>query len=218
MANIRTFSCFRRRPHIVDLLTPVVSGATVYTIKWGQNFDTATFTDIIDCSNVGYYDDNIPRNKTELQNTNGFVRITFDPTTFSIDDTKSFWLQLWETVPPAASAQVSACTLLLPDSALKGQGNVTIEGSAPSEASSAAALQLDLPSVVQNFQITNTVATGGNILYVSTEQGGPEMAIGPGLGFPGYQTIWGAQGSIWVRANGAGGATFSATFTLAFPR
>ena len=112
---------------------------------------------------------------------------------------------------------MSAPTLILPDSALKGQGIVTIAGNAPSGASTANSLQLDLPFIMQSFQITNAGALGGNILYVSTEAGGPEQAVGPGLGFPGYQTIWGAQPSIWVRGGG-GVVAFSATFTLAFPR
>lgn len=216
MANVRTFSCFRRRPHIVDLLTPVVAGTSTYTIKWSQNFD-GVFASIINCTNVGFYDDNIPRGKTELQNTNGFVRMTFDPTTFGIDDTKSFWLQLWETLPPSAPAQISACTLLLPDTALHGQGIVTIHGQAPSEASSATSLQLDLPFVMQNFQIHNE--DGSNALYVATEQGGPEQQLGGSATsvFPQYETIWGAQPTIWVRGGGAA-VNFSATFTLAFPR
>ena len=82
--NTRTFSCFRRRPHIVDLLTPVVPGVSTYTVLWAQNFD-GIFAPIINCSNVGFYDDNIPRGKTELQNTQGFVRMTFDPTTFAVE-------------------------------------------------------------------------------------------------------------------------------------
>jgi hypothetical protein len=213
MSNVRTFTCFRRRPHIVDLLTPVIPGSTVYTVKWAQNFDGA-FAAIINCSNVGFYDDNIPRNKTELQNTNGFVRMTFDPTTFSIDDTKSFWLELWVTTPPAPSTQISAPTLLLPDTALKGQGIVSIHGTAPSGASTANSLQLDLPSGMQNFQIHNEDAT--NSLFVSTEQGGPEQQCGPAA-FPQYETIWAVQPSIWVRGGG-GAVAFSATFTLAFPR
>lgn len=208
MGNIRTLSCFRRRPHIVDLLTPVVPGVGTYTIKWAQNFDGA-FTAIINCTNIGFYDDNIPRGKTELQNTNGFVRMTFDPTTFSIDDTKSFWLELWQD-----GVQISAPTLLLPDSANKGQGVVTIHGSAPSGASSANSLQLDLPTLVQNLTIHNE--DGTNSLYVSTEQSGPEQQLGPAT-FYQYQTIWGSQGSIWVRGGG-GAVLFSGTFTLSFPR
>jgi len=214
MSNVRTFSCFRRRPHIVDLLTPVVPGTTAYTIKWAQNFD-GSFAQIINCTNIGFYDQNIPRNATELQNTSGFVRMTFDPTTFTIDDTKSFWLQLWETPGGGVSTQISGTTLLLPDTANKGMGQVTIQGNAPSAGSSATSQQLDLPFLMQNFQITNNDAA--NTLYLATEQGGPEYEIGPKLGFPGYQSVWGAQGSLWVRGGG-GAVNFSAAFTLAFPR
>jgi hypothetical protein len=131
-----------------------------------------------------------------------------------INDTRSFWLQ-FSQITGGVQTLVSAPTLILPDSANKGQGLVTIAGTAPSETSSASSLQLDLPFLMQNFQITNTQATG--VLYVSTEAGGPEMALGPNLGFPSYQTIWGVQPSIWVRGGGTT-VTFSATFTLAFPR
>jgi hypothetical protein len=214
MSNVRTFSCFRRRPHIVDLLTPIVPGTTAYTIKWAQNFD-GVFATIFSCNNVGFYDQNIPRNKTELQNTSGFVRMTFDPTTFAITDTQSFWLQLWETPGGGSSTQISGTTLLLPDTTNKGIGNVTIQGNAPNAGSSATSQQLDLPFLMQNFQITNNDAA--NTLYVATEQGGPEMEIGPKLGFPGFSSIWGSQGSLWVRGGG-GAVNFSAAFTLAFPR
>jgi hypothetical protein len=281
MSNIRTFSCFRRRPHVVDLLTPFVYGVTDYAIQWAQNFD-GSFSTIINSTNIGFYDSNIPRGKTELQNTQGFVRITFDPSTYGIDDTKSFWLALIETPPggtgttfdvsngsPTVTASVSqtgiltsgqtisfasqatvqytllnvsgttltltanytgtsnastsiaglysAPTLLLPDTALHGQGIVTIHGAAPAATSSAASLQLDLPFVMQNYQIHNEDAT--NALYVATEQGGPEQECPGGTAaiFPQYQTVWGAQSSLWVRGSG-GAVDFSATFTLAFPR
>jgi hypothetical protein len=279
MSNIRTFSCFRRRPHVVDLLTPFVYGVSTYSIYWAANFD-GVFTSIISSTNVGFYDSNIPRGKTELQNSQGFVRITFDPTTYSIDDTRSFWLQLWETPPggtaatfavvngsPSVTASISqtgvlvpgqtlmfasqpgttytiltavgtavtltanysgiaaaattigglitAPTLLLPDTTNKGIGNVTIQGNAPQATSSAGSMELDLPSLFQNFQITNNDTS--NTLYVATEAGGPEMEVGHSLGFPGYQTFLGSQGSIWVRGGG-GAVNFSATFTLSFPR
>lgn len=279
MSNLRKFSCFRRRPHIVDLLTPFVYGVTDYQIKWAQNFD-GTFASIIASPNQGFYDQNIPRNKTELQNTQGFVRITFDPTTYGIDDTQSFWLQLWETPPggtaatflvtngsPSVTASVTqtgllfpgqtvtfasqpavsytiltvtgtaivltsnytgisaaatsiaglitAPTLLLPDTSNKGIGIVTIQGNAPSATSSAGSLELDMPTMMQNWEITNN--DGTNTLYVATEQNGPEVPVGPKLGFYGYSTIYASQGSIWVRGSG-GAVNFSATATLAFPR
>jgi hypothetical protein len=214
----RLFKIGRRRPHIVDFYTPLTQGLDTagYQIAWAQNFD-GVFTPIITATNVGFLDPNVSIYKVDSQPTTGTdVRIVFDPTSYSITDTSSFWLQ-FSQITGAVPTLVSAPTLILPDSALKGQGNVTIAGTAPMGAGSANSLQLDLPFVAQNFQITNTAAAGGHTLFVSTEAGGPEMQIGPGLGFPGYQTIWGAQPSIWVRGGG-GTVTFSATFTLAFPR
>ena len=138
----------------------------------------------------------------------------FDPASYSITDTSSFWLQFAQ-VTGGVETLVSAPTLILPDSANKGMGQVTIQGNAPMGAASANSLQLDLPFLMQNFQIVNNDAA--NTLYVSTEQGGPEFEIGPKLGFPGYTSTWGAQGSLWVRGGG-GAVNFSAAFTLAFPR
>lgn len=214
----RLFKIARRRPNIVDLYTPLTQGLDTagYRVKWAQNFD-GVFAAIINSTNVGFLDSNVNRYKIESQPSTGTdVRIVFDPATYSITDTKSFWLQVARVVG-GTETLVSAPTLILPDSALKGQGIVTIQGNAPNGASSANSLQLDLPFVMQAFQITNNAATGGTVLFVSTEQGGPEQEVGPGLGFPGYQTIWGAQPSIWVRGGG-GAVNFTATFTLAFPR
>ena len=218
MSNVRVFSCFRRRPHVVDMLTPFVYGVQTYTVKYATNFD-GIFASIINCSNVGFYDDNIPRGKTELQNTNGFVRMTFDPATFSIDDTRSFWLQLWETPAVGIPAAVSAPTLLLPDTANHGIGLVTIAGNAPAGTSSTTSLQLDMPRMMQDWKIHNQDST--NLLYIATEQNGPEMSIGP-TAFPQYYNYNGVQGSIWVRGATTAGVgavvAFSATASLAFPK
>lgn len=217
MSNYRIFKIPRRRPHLVDLYAPLTQGLDTlgYRVKWAQNFDASSFTVIINSSNVGFLDPNVNRMKVETQPTTGTdVRIVFDPTSYSIDDTKSFWLQ-YAQVTGGVETLVSAPTLILPDSALKGQGIVTIAGTAPSGASSANSLQLDFPFVMQNLQITNT--DQNDTLFVSTEQGGPEVAIAPKLGFYGYAAIWASQPSIWVRGGG-GTATFSATMTLSFPR
>ena len=217
----RIFKIARRRPGIVDLYAPLTYGLDTlgYRVKWSQNFD-GSFAAIINSSNVGYLDPAVNRMTVETQPTTGKdVRIVFNPATYSIDDTKSFWIQYAQVVG-GTETLVSAPTLILPDSANKGQGIVTIAGTAPAGTASANSFQIDLPFIAQNFQITNTAATGAtNVLYVSTEAGGPEMAVGPALGFPGYTTITGAQPSIWVRgSSGGAGVTFSATFTLAFPR
>lgn len=211
----RLFKIGRRRPNIVDFYTPLTQGLDTagFRIKWAQNFD-GSFATIINSTNVGFLDPNVNPYRVESQPTSGTdVRIVFDPASYSIDDTKSFWLQFAQ-VTGGSESLVSAPTLILPDSALRGQGIVTIHGTAPSAADSTGALQIDLPFVAQNFQIHNE--DGTNSLFVSTEQGGPEQKCGVAT-FPQYETLWGAQPSIWVRGGG-GAVAFSASFTRAFPR
>lgn len=216
----RLFKVARRRPHIVDFYTPLTQGLDTagYRIKWAQNFD-GVFAAIINSTNVGFLDDNVNRNVIETQPTTGTdVRIVFDPTTYSIDDTKSFWLQFAQ-VTGAAETLVSAPTLILPDSANKGVGLVTIHGAALGATSSAGALQLDLPFLMADFRIHNEDTA--NYLYVSTEAGGPEQQLRPDT-FPQFTSIAGTQASIWVRgatpANVSAAVNFSAVFTAAFPR
>ncbi len=211
----RLFKIARRRPHVVDFYTPFTYGldATGYRIKWATNFDAA-FTTIINSTNVGFIDDNVNRNTIETQPTTGKdVRIVFDPATYSIDDTKSFWLQFAQ-VQGGTEILVSAPTLILPDSANKGVGDVTIHGNAPNAATSANSLQLDLPFMMQNIRIHNE--DGTNSLFVATEQSGPEQLLKSDT-FPQWSSIYGTTSSIWVRGGGAVVA-FSAVMTLAFPR
>lgn len=211
----RTINLFRRRPNIVDLMVPVTAGVAEYRLKWAQNFDGA-FAQIIASPIYGYFDDTINRGKVESQPSTGTsVRMTFDPATFSIDDTKSFWVQLWHYPPGGPEVQVSAASLVLPESAHHGVGVVTIGGTAPNAASSAGSLQLDLPRLMQDFRVFNQNG-GATKLYVATEQSGPEQEVSPAPATQ-YTALMGTQGSIWIRGGGATCA-FSATFTLAFPR
>jgi len=210
----RTINVFRRRPNIVDMMVPLTAGVAEYRLKWAQNFD-GVFATIIAAPNWGFYDDTINRGKIDSQPSTGTsVRMTFDPVTFGIDDTKSFWVQLWHFPPGGPEVQVSASSLLLPESAHHGVGIVTIQGNAPSAASSAGALQLDFPRLMQDFRVFNQDAL--NDLFISTEQSGPEQKVPPAPAAQ-YTDFIATQGSLWVRGGGAI-VPFSATFTLAFPR
>jgi hypothetical protein len=161
----RLFKIGRRRANIVDLYTPFVYGVDLYRLKWAQNFDGA-FTAIINSTNVGFIDSNVNRAKVETQPTTGTdVRIVFDPTTFAIDDTKSFWL-LFVPVTGGVEGTPGAPTLILPESAHKGLGLVTIAGNAP-----AAALQLDLPFLAADLRVHNEELT--NYVFLGSEAGGP---------------------------------------------
>jgi hypothetical protein len=214
----RLFKIARRRPHIVDFYTPFTYGVTGYRIKWAQNFD-GVFAAIITSTNVGFLDDNVNRNVVDTQPTTGTdVRIVFDPTTYSIDDTKAFWLQYFPVIGGVEQTP-SAPTLILPDSVLKGQGVVTIHGAAPAAATFAGSLQLDLPFLMQDFRIHNEDIA--NYLFVATDSSGAEQQLKPDT-FPQYNTIHGSQGTLYVRgatsAGVAAAVNFSAVFTLAFPR
>lgn len=221
----RLFAMPRRRPGIVDILTPFTYGAQ-YRLKWAQNFD-ASFTTIITATNIGYIDPNINSYALDTQPLGGFtglagsgrnVRIVFNPTTFGITDTNAFWLQFVQVVGGVEQTP-GAPTLVLPDSMNHGVGIVTIHGGSPAESSSASSLQLDLPRLVEEIRIQNEAALGGNNVYVATEANGPETQIPPNIsGAEEYTFLRGTQSSLWVRNDGGGTVNFSARFTLAFPR
>ena len=81
----RIFKIGRRRPHIIDLYTPLTQGLDTlgYRVSWAQNFDAGSFTTIINSSNVGFLDQNVNRMKVETQPTTGTdVRIVFDPSSY----------------------------------------------------------------------------------------------------------------------------------------
>lgn len=203
----RLFSVRRRRPNIVDMYIPVVYGVDFYRVKWATNFDTA-FTTIINSTNVGYIDPAVNRNVIETQPTTGtYVRIVFNPATYSITDTAQFWLQ-YVPVTGGIEGTASAPTLILPDASRHGIGIVAIQGDAPT----AGPLQIDLPTGMQDFRIHNE--DGANDLYIGFIEGGPVTTIIPGEFSLSY---FGVQGSLYVQGETAD-VPFSATFTLAFPR
>lgn len=210
----RTLSVIRRRANIVDTLVPFVYGVAGYRLKWAANFDAAVWTTFLTATNVGYLDPVVNPVVIEAQPTSGRVRIVFDPATYSIPDTKSFWLELFHVAAGGAETQISAPSLILPDSAHHGIHQVTIHGDAPNAADSTGSLQLDLPRLMGDFRIH--VETVDRNLYVATEQDGAEQQLRPDT-FPQSSNFSSTQGSLWVRGGGAV-VTFSAIFTTAFPK
>jgi hypothetical protein len=211
----RTLSVIRRRTNLVDVVVPIVAGVAFYRLKWAANFDGA-FAQFIDSTNVGFLDSSINQAVLDVQQTGGRVRIVFNPATYSIPDTKHFWMELFQVAVGGAETQVSAPSLVLPESAHHGIHQVTIHGGAPNAVDSAHALQLDLPRLMNDFRIHNEEVAGGNNLYVATEQDGAEQMLSPDT-FPQYTSFSSTQGSIWVRGGG-GIVNFSAIFTTSFPR
>ncbi len=210
----RTFSVIRRRPHLVDVIMPLPPGIQIYRLKLASNFD-AIYTQFIDSSNVGFLDPAIDSGVVGSQPTSSRqVRVVFDPTTYSIPDNLPFWLQFWTVPFGGAEAQQSAGGLILPEGANHGGGIITIHGSAPSAVDVTGSLQLDLPRLMQDIRIHNE--DGAASLFVATDEGGAESELPPD-DFPQFTNLQGTHASLWVRGGG-GAASFSATFTQAFPR
>lgn len=221
----RLFSMIRRRPNHVDIVTPFTYGVDGYRLKWASNFDSGSFTTFITSTNVGFVDPNINPNVIAAMPMGGSasnggrnVRIVFNPTTYSITDTSSFWLQFAQ-VTGGSETLVGAPTLVLPDAANRGIGIVTIHGNAPAVGSSSGALQIDLPGLMEDFHIHNEAPTATNPgnLYVSTEAGGPETQLQQDT-FSQFSQMRAAQGSVWVRTDATLPITFSLRCTRSFPR
>lgn len=105
----RIFKIPRRRPHVIDLYTPLTQGLDQfgYRVSWAPNFDAATFTAIINSTNVGYLDPNVQRNKIETQPTTGTdVRIVFDPSSFTTPLTGTYDVTNGSPSVPTSTTQV----------------------------------------------------------------------------------------------------------------
>jgi hypothetical protein len=204
----RLFKIARRRPSIVDLYTPFTYGVDGYRLKWAANFD-GVFATALTSTNVGYLDPSINQAVLDAQPTNGKdVRIVFNPATYSIPDANSFWLK-FVPVTGGVEGTAGAATLVLPDSAHHGVGDIVIAGNAPNGST----VQVDLP-LVQDIRVTNK--DGATTLLVASESGGPFSAVLPKVGEQ-SMGFYGTQGSLYFEGSG-GVVAFSATFTLAFPR
>ena len=103
----RTFSVIRRRPRIVDMLTPRVDGVVGYRVKASTNFDVAPTT-LFTSTNVGFLDTSgVDRRVIESQPTQGQVRMVWNPVTYGLTDEAPIWLTLWHVDAASVETQVS---------------------------------------------------------------------------------------------------------------
>lgn len=221
----REFSVFRRRANLVDILTPKRAGVQGYRLKAARNFDL-TFQTILTANiSSGFLDPTalkagiINRATLGMAPGTGHVRIVFDPDTFdaphaaNLLDTEHMWLQFFPVDFSGAEGTPGARTLVLPDDEMKAQGRVIIHGEAPTGATVANSMRLDLPYRMRNVVIRNNEAAGGTELMVATAEGGPEITVAPQDKADFFD---GSVGSLLVRGAGAT-VDFSATMTHYLP-
>jgi hypothetical protein len=208
--SARLFSIIRRKPGLVDFVTPLVAGQEGYRLKTASNFD-GSFTTILTTTNTGYVDPTIDLRQQTVQ-TGNIVRMLINPTTFSLTDTAPFWLQY---VPVVGGIEGTPSGLLLVLPPTYGTSILAISGNAPNGANQAASLRLDFPRLVTDLHIHNEHASAD--LVVAFDASGPEIKIQAPQKDPQFSSIHGAHASIWVRGSGAV-VPFSATFTFANPK
>lgn len=205
----RLFSILRRKPGLVDFITPLMppsTGVAQYRLKTDTT-PTGAFATTVMTVRGGYLDPSLVGTHSVIQPGEN-VRIVFKPSNFGLSDTAMFWLKL--VYIDAANAEMaspapSAPTLVLPP--FTGNTIAGFTASAPTSA-----LQIDLPRAMDSFRLVNPDATNG--IGIAFQEGGPEVTVTAGKDLLNQN---GAVSSIWVR--GIGGATsFSATFSYANPR
>jgi hypothetical protein len=208
---IREFSVIRRRPNVIDVITPKRKGVDEYTLEWAQNFD-GVFAPIVTSPLHGYCDDTL-RFQAHIPQSGDHVRIIFDPANYTIDDTKAFWMRF---LPSSGGVPGTAGNpgLILPDQT--GRGVVVIAGNAPSGASIADSLQLDFPRLIEDLRVHN-LDPGATSLFVASDATDTEFELIAGATQLPFLNLRGAIPSLRVRGGGATCA-FTASFTLAFAR
>lgn len=224
MSNtVRPFTVLRRRPRLLDILIPKSPTTQKYRLLAGANFDTGSFTQIIEADiGCGYLDPalRISGQVNALQQVNNpnHIRVTFDPQTFagaaSISDSSQFWLRFQAVDFAGAAGTATPPTLILPEDKLRGDSVITIAGTAPSGANVAGSLMLYLPLRMQDITIRNHEGTTD--LFVATDPGGGEMLLDSASNLSQVTLARGAQGCLLVRGGGAT-AAFSATMTSFLP-
>ena len=213
----RDFNVIRRRPHIVDLITPKRAGVQGYRLQAATNFD-GMFVNILTADvSSGYLDPAVNPALLHTVPNQDHIRIAFSPDSFTgvagIKDDNHFWLKF---VPISFAGVVGAAgnpALVITDYEHYGMSRVLISGLAPQGATVANSLQLDLPFTSQDLYIKNEEAVGGRSLYLASLPGGSEQQISP------QETLgmfFGPLDSLIVRGSG-GTVQFSASFTNYLP-
>lgn len=214
MSNaFRDFTVIRRRPNLVDIITPKRANVKGYRLEAATNFDAA-FSSIITADiGSGYLDANVNSAKLHSVSNPNHIRIVFDPATFGLTDDQHFWLRFVPVDFSNTPGSAGNPGLILPDDELRASSRVVIAGTAPNGATVANSLVLNLPYRMTDIVVRNNAAAGGTVLFVATAIGGAERQVA------GQETAYmkdGAQGCLLVRGGG-GTVSFSADFTHYLP-
>lgn len=210
----RIFSILRRKPGLIDLITPIrpwTEGIDGYRLKTDTTPSGSFSTTVLTAPRYGFVDPAVAGPHNVIQPGDN-CRIIIKPSNYSLPDSGSFWVKLVYTIGGVeqTTPAPSAPSLVLPVYA--GPVTTGFGGTAPNAADISGSLQIDLPRGVENLRVRNLDST--RHIFFATDDSGPEMEILNGVELPTFQ---GVVSSIWVRASG-GTAAFTASFSYGFPR
>jgi len=202
----RSLSLLRRRLNLVDLSLQARPGIGSYQFYKSINFDVAfTLFDTIPAS--GKASATVAQTGYADSNYRGQTRFLFNPTDYSIDDIKPFWVQIKQVSLAGVVGPAEAMHLVLPYSSQPNR-TVALSGGAPTGTTIADSLELQLPMQCNNLRVQTDGATD---LLIAFEPGGYEQRV-PSLQnqFTDYNKVYDSFYQLFVRGNG-GATTFSAS-------
>lgn len=229
----RFLSLYRRRPNLVDInlqsgpYAPMAIGlgagkvAASYDFYVGANFDTAspTFFQNVPASGgyrspssqapvAGFDSEQFSQSRTPYLtrfkfNAVDYIGAGLPFTVAGVTDLTPLWLTFIQRNLDGTTNPATAPQLILPYSSVPNR-TVILSGTAPSAASLAGSLEIQLPMQVNNIQIQNN---GTNILQVAFEPTGPEFTVNPSTAGADINlyTAYNSSSQLFVR--GAGGTT-----------
>jgi len=205
----RSLSLARRRTNLVDLSLQARAGVASYNFYSSTNFDIATvlFANVPSYGKISATAVNTSYGDGNYRN---ITRFLFNPTDYTIDDSKPFWVQIEQIAVDGTVGPLEALHLILPYSSQPNRA-VILAGGAPAGATIANSLELQLPLQCNDIRVQ---VDGITDLMLGFEPGGTEQRV-PSLQneFTTYEKILDSISQIFVRGNG-GATTFSASLAL----
>jgi len=212
----RSISIVRRRANLIDLRVEKRPDIIGFRFSAASNFDVA-FSAFETVPNGGLQKfaagtviPPLPGNQHK-----GWVRFLFDPdeytaTVAAVKDDTPFFVRLESQNPDGSFNAAEAMHLIQPYNPAPHRG-VQLFGTAPSGASLANSLEIQLPMQCNDFEISND---GAADLYVALERPGTEFRVQPATSiFRSFEQIYTTASQIFIR--GAGGTTtLNAIFTV----
>ncbi len=206
----RSLSLYRRRTNLVDLTLRSRPGIGSYVFQRATNFD-GSFSDFETVPASGKASKSVQdlaiRGSSSFR---GQTRFSFDPSDYSIDDSKPFYVRIKQVPVNGSVGSAEAMHMILPYAASPNRP-VVLNGTAAAGSTVNDSLEIQLPHQCENLQIE---VTGNTDLMVAFEPGGTEFRV-PALSvsFTNLSLIAPLVTQLFIRGAGVD-TTFNAIMSL----